>query len=266
MRHRVAHRKLGRVTEHRIALLRNQATALLRHERIETTVPKAKELRPFVERSSPSPSAAWPPAKATTRGSRRGGWSRVDIQDRDVVAKLFDMLAPRFAVAAGRLHAHAAARLPARRRRRGGADGARRQRVRSERGGREDGRRPGKPAEEERGPSPQGGRQRMRGKKGDDGEKKPTRRPPRAIRRSRRPARLGDRRQRHLWDRTSVLSFSTGGPNFSSANSGRGDQRSSRPSCFCPPRSDRVTERRARHLPVGRRDSQASSASGGPTA
>ena len=50
MRHRVAHRKLGRVTEHRIALLRNQAEALLRHERIETTVPKARELRPFVER------------------------------------------------------------------------------------------------------------------------------------------------------------------------------------------------------------------------
>ena len=50
MRHNVAHRKLGRVTEHRIALLRNQATALLRHERIETTLPKAKELRPFVEK------------------------------------------------------------------------------------------------------------------------------------------------------------------------------------------------------------------------
>ena len=50
MRHRVAHRKLGRVTEHRIAMLRNQATALIRYEHIETTVPKAKELRPFVER------------------------------------------------------------------------------------------------------------------------------------------------------------------------------------------------------------------------
>ena len=50
MRHRVAHRKLGRVTEHRIALLRSQAQALLRHERIRTTVPKAKELRMFVER------------------------------------------------------------------------------------------------------------------------------------------------------------------------------------------------------------------------
>ena len=50
MRHRVAHRKLGRVTEHRVAMLRNQATALIRYEHIETTVPKAKELRPFVER------------------------------------------------------------------------------------------------------------------------------------------------------------------------------------------------------------------------
>ena len=44
MRHRVAHRKLGRVTEHRIAMLRNQATALLRHEHLVTTVPRAKEL------------------------------------------------------------------------------------------------------------------------------------------------------------------------------------------------------------------------------
>ena len=50
MRHRVAHRKLGRVTEHRIALLRNQATALIRHEHLTTTVAKAKELRPFVEK------------------------------------------------------------------------------------------------------------------------------------------------------------------------------------------------------------------------
>ena len=50
MRHRVSHRKLGRVTEHRISMLRNQASALLKFEHIETTVPKAKELRPFVER------------------------------------------------------------------------------------------------------------------------------------------------------------------------------------------------------------------------
>ena len=50
MRHRVAHRKLGRVTEHRMSMLRNQATALLKYEHLTTTVPKAKELRPFVER------------------------------------------------------------------------------------------------------------------------------------------------------------------------------------------------------------------------
>ena len=49
MRHRVAHRKLGRVTEHRLSMLRNLATALLQHEHIETTVPRAKELRPFAE-------------------------------------------------------------------------------------------------------------------------------------------------------------------------------------------------------------------------
>ena len=50
MRHRSAGRKLGRTTAHRIALLRNLATALLREERIETTLPKAKELRPFAEK------------------------------------------------------------------------------------------------------------------------------------------------------------------------------------------------------------------------
>jgi large subunit ribosomal protein L17 len=47
MRHRVAHRKLGRITPHRIALLRNLATALFERERIRTTLIKAKELRPY---------------------------------------------------------------------------------------------------------------------------------------------------------------------------------------------------------------------------
>ena len=53
MRHLKAHRKLGRTTEHRISLLRNLATSLInsREERIVTTLPKAKELRPFVERA-----------------------------------------------------------------------------------------------------------------------------------------------------------------------------------------------------------------------
>lgn len=51
MRHRVAHRKLGRKTEHRMALLRNLCTSLITHERLITTLPKAKELRPFAERA-----------------------------------------------------------------------------------------------------------------------------------------------------------------------------------------------------------------------
>src|SRR5947209_19737951 len=53
MRHLKAHRKLGRTTEHRISMLRNLATSLInaRDERIVTTLPKAKELRPFVERA-----------------------------------------------------------------------------------------------------------------------------------------------------------------------------------------------------------------------
>ena len=51
MRHRVAHRKLGRKTEHRLALLRNLCTSLITHERLITTLPKAKELRPFAERA-----------------------------------------------------------------------------------------------------------------------------------------------------------------------------------------------------------------------
>ena len=97
MRHRVAHRKLGRVTEHRIAMLRNQATALLRHEHLETTVPKAKELRPFVERliTIAKRGVAAGEANGKTLNARR--LVMQDLQDRDVVSKLFDTLAPRFA-------------------------------------------------------------------------------------------------------------------------------------------------------------------------
>ena len=96
MRHRVSHRKLGRVTEHRIAMLRNQAQALLRFERLETTVPRAKELRPFVERIITI-------AKRGIAGGDENGRSlharRLvlrDIHDREVVSKLFDTIAPRF--------------------------------------------------------------------------------------------------------------------------------------------------------------------------
>jgi len=96
MRHRVSHRKLGRVTEHRIAMLRNQASALIKYEHIETTVPKAKELRPFVERiiTIAKRGIASGDANGKTLHARR--LVLRDIQDRDVVGKLFDTIAPRF--------------------------------------------------------------------------------------------------------------------------------------------------------------------------
>jgi large subunit ribosomal protein L17 len=96
MRHRVAHRKLGRVTEHRIAMLRNQAHALLKYERIETTVPRAKELRPFVERIITI--AKRGVAGGDTNGKSLHARRMVlrDIQDREIVSKLFDTIAPRF--------------------------------------------------------------------------------------------------------------------------------------------------------------------------
>ena len=97
MRHNLAHRKLGRVTEHRIALLRNQAIALIRHERIETTIPKAKELRPFGERliTIAKRGDASGEANGKTLHARR--LVLAELPDKDVVAKLFDEVAPRFA-------------------------------------------------------------------------------------------------------------------------------------------------------------------------
>src|SRR4051812_10639756 len=96
MRHRVGQRKLGRVTEHRIAMLRNQAEALIRHEHIETTVPKAKELRPFVERiiTIAKRGVAAGAVNAGALHARR--LVLRDIQNREVVSKLFDTIAPRF--------------------------------------------------------------------------------------------------------------------------------------------------------------------------
>jgi large subunit ribosomal protein L17 len=97
MRHRVGQRKLGRVTEHRIAMLRNQAEALIQHEHIETTLPKAKELRPFVERIITI-------AKRGIAGDAALHARRLvlrDIQNREVVGKLFDTIAPRFAARPG---------------------------------------------------------------------------------------------------------------------------------------------------------------------
>src|SRR5215204_3818300 len=97
MRHNLAHRKLGRVTEHRLALLRNQAIALLRHEKIETTMPKAKELRPFVERLITIAKRGVAAGDANGRALHARRLVLAELPDKDVVGKLFDTLAPRFA-------------------------------------------------------------------------------------------------------------------------------------------------------------------------
>jgi large subunit ribosomal protein L17 len=101
MRHRVAHRKLGRVTEHRISMLRNQATALLKYEHLTTTVPKAKELRPFVERLITVAKRGLAAGEANGRVLNARRLVMQDLQDRDVVSKLFDTIAPRFAARPG---------------------------------------------------------------------------------------------------------------------------------------------------------------------
>ena len=97
MRHRVAHRKLGRVTEHRIAMLRNQATALIRYEHIETTVPKAKELRPFVERLITIAKRGVAAGDGNGRLLHARRLVGRELVDGEIVGKLFDTIAPRFA-------------------------------------------------------------------------------------------------------------------------------------------------------------------------
>ena len=97
MRHNVGHRKLGRVTEHRIALLRNQAIALLRHERIETTIPKAKELRPFVERLITIAKRGVAAGDSNGKALHARRLVLSELVDKEVVGKLFETLAPRFA-------------------------------------------------------------------------------------------------------------------------------------------------------------------------
>jgi len=88
MRHGDGLRKLGRTTSHRLAMLRNMTVSLLRHEEITTTLPKAKELRRVVE---PMITMGKKPSLA----NRRLAFNR--LRDRDMVAKLFDDLGPRYA-------------------------------------------------------------------------------------------------------------------------------------------------------------------------
>ena len=88
MRHRKKGRKLNMTAAHRRAVLRNMATSLFRHERIETTTAKAKELRPHAERIITL-------AKRGDLHARRLAARK--IQDREVLGKLFSELGPRFA-------------------------------------------------------------------------------------------------------------------------------------------------------------------------
>ena len=88
MRHGDAHRKLGRTTSHRTAMFANMAASLIKHEQIVTTLPKAKELRPFVEKLVTL-------AKKGDLHARRIAISRV--RDVEQVGKLFGTLGPRYA-------------------------------------------------------------------------------------------------------------------------------------------------------------------------
>lgn len=87
MRHGNGLRKLNRTSSHRLAMLRNMANALLRHEAIKTTLPKAKELRRVAE---PLITLGKKPSLA----NRRLAFNR--LRDRDMVVKLFDTVGPRY--------------------------------------------------------------------------------------------------------------------------------------------------------------------------
>ncbi|WP_373486574.1 50S ribosomal protein L17 [Blastomonas sp.] len=88
MRHRIGKRKLQRTSSHRIAMLRNMAASLIKHEQITTTLPKARELRPYVEKLITL-------AKRGGLSNRRLAMAR--LMDETQLAKLFDTLATRYA-------------------------------------------------------------------------------------------------------------------------------------------------------------------------
>ena len=87
MRHRIAHRKLNRTASHRKAMFANMASSLIEHEQIVTTLPKAKELRPFVEKLVTL-------AKKGDLTSRRLAIART--RNKEMSKKLFDVLGPRY--------------------------------------------------------------------------------------------------------------------------------------------------------------------------
>ncbi len=92
MRHNKAQRKLNRTASHRKALFSNMANALIKHEQIMTTLPKAKELKPIVEKLVTL-------SRKNSLHARRQAISK--LQDSSMVTKLFDVLGPRYADRAG---------------------------------------------------------------------------------------------------------------------------------------------------------------------
>jgi len=92
MRHKVGGRKLQRTAGHRTAMFRNMAASLIKHEQIKTTLPKAKELRPYVEKLITL-------AKRGGLSNRRLAHAR--LLDETQLAKLFDVLAERYATREG---------------------------------------------------------------------------------------------------------------------------------------------------------------------
>jgi ribosomal protein L17 len=88
MRHGNAHRKLGRTTSHRLAMFRNMSASLIKHEQIKTTLPKAREIRPYMEKLITL-------AKHGGLSNRRLAHAR--LGDDDQLIKLFDVLAARYA-------------------------------------------------------------------------------------------------------------------------------------------------------------------------
>ncbi|HSM98735.1 MAG TPA: 50S ribosomal protein L17 [Gallionella sp.] len=92
MRHRLGLRKLNRTSSHRLAMFRNMTVSLLRHELIKTTLPKAKELRRVAE-------PILTLGKTPSLANRRLAFAR--LRDREIVAKLFDELGPRYAARNG---------------------------------------------------------------------------------------------------------------------------------------------------------------------
>ncbi len=92
MRHKVGHRKLQRPTAHRNAMLRNMAASLIKHEQIQSTLPKVRELRPYVEKLITL-------AKKGGLSNRRLAMSR--LMDEGQLKKLFEVLAERYSDRAG---------------------------------------------------------------------------------------------------------------------------------------------------------------------